>query len=62
MLWWTRGISVAGTEELFNFQVVNNGVDKWAYEVFAGNKMVAVFKPDEDVYMSAVIPAVWMKK
>jgi len=30
-------ISVAGTGELFNFQVVKDGSDKCEYEVFAGN-------------------------
>ena len=43
-------ISVGGTEELFNFQVINNGADKCGYEVFAGNKLVAVFEPDGKVY------------
>ena len=32
-------ISVAATDELFNFQVVNNGADKCEYEVFAGNEV-----------------------
>ena len=44
-------ISVAGTDELFNFQVVNNGADKCAYEVFAGDQLVAVFEPNEDEYI-----------
>lgn len=44
-------ISVAGTDELFNFQVVNNGSDKCEYEVFAGNELVAVFEPDENEYI-----------
>lgn len=44
-------ISVAGTDELFNFQVVNNGADKCEYEVFVGDKLVAVFEPDEDEYI-----------
>jgi len=44
-------ISVAGTDELFNFQVVNNGSDKCEYEVFAGNELVAVFEPDESEYI-----------
>ena len=44
-------ISVAGTDELFNFQVVNNGADKCEYEVFAGDQLVAVFEPNEDEYI-----------
>ena len=44
-------ISVAGIDELFNFQVINNGADKCEYEVFAGNKPVAVFEPDENEYI-----------
>jgi len=44
-------ISVAGIGKLFNFQVVNNGADQCEYEVFAGNKLVAVFEPDEDEYI-----------
>jgi len=44
-------ISVAGAEELFNFQVVNNGADKCEYEVFAGDQLVAVFEPNEDEYI-----------
>ncbi len=44
-------ISVAGTDELFNFQVVNSGADKCEYEVFAGNDLVAVFEPDENEYI-----------
>ena len=41
-------ISVAGTNELFNFQVVNKGTESCEYEVYAGNQLVAVFEPDED--------------
>ena len=44
-------ISVAGTDELFKFQVVNNGADKCEYEVFAGGQLVAVFEPNEDEYI-----------
>ena len=56
-------ISVQGTEELFDFQVVNNGADKCEYEVFSGDTLVAVFEPDENGYtISAVTPADWMKK
>jgi hypothetical protein len=44
-------ISVPGTGELFNFQVVNNGADKCEYEVFDGSKLVAVFEPDENEYI-----------
>jgi hypothetical protein len=44
-------ISVAGIDELFNFQVVNNGADKCEYEVFAGDSLVAVFEPDENEYI-----------
>lgn len=44
-------ISVAGTNELFNFQVVNNGDDKCEYEVFSAGRLVAVFEPDEDEYI-----------
>ena len=29
-------ISVAGTDELFNFQVVNKGTESCEYEVYAG--------------------------
>ena len=44
-------ISVAGSDELFNFQVINNGAAKCEYEVFAGGQLVAVFEPDEDEYI-----------
>lgn len=44
-------ISVAGMDELFNFQVINNGADKCEYEVFAGKRLVAVFEPDENEYI-----------
>ena len=44
-------ISVTGADELFNFQVVNNGADKCEYEVFAGDQLVAVFEPNEDGYI-----------
>ncbi len=44
-------ISVPGTGELFNFQVVNNGADKCEYEVYAGDQLVAVYEPDEDEYI-----------
>jgi len=44
-------ISVPGTGELFNFQVVNNGADKCEYEVYAADQLVAVFEPDEDEYI-----------
>lgn len=44
-------ISVAGNNELFDFQVVNNGADQCEYEVFAGNELVAVFEPDENEYI-----------
>jgi len=44
-------ISVAGTDELFNFQVVNSGADKCEYEVYSGEQLVAVFEPDEDEYI-----------
>ena len=44
-------ISVAGTDELFNFQVVNKGTESCEYEVYAGDQLVAVFEPDEDEYI-----------
>jgi hypothetical protein len=44
-------ISIAGTGELFNFQVINNGAGKCEYEVFAGKKLVAIFEPDENEYI-----------
>ena len=44
-------ISVQGTDELFDFQVVNNGADKCEYEVFSGDTLVAVFEPDENEYI-----------
>ena len=33
-------ISVTGTSELFNFQVVNSGADKCEYEVYSGDQLV----------------------
>jgi hypothetical protein len=44
-------ISIEGTGELFNFQVINNGADQCEYEVFADNLLVAVFEPDENEYI-----------
>jgi len=44
-------ISVTGTDELFNFQVVNKGTEHCEYEVYAGETLVAVFEPDEDEYI-----------
>lgn len=44
-------ISVAGTGELFNFQVVNKGTDNCEYEVYAGAQLVAIFEPDENEYI-----------
>jgi hypothetical protein len=44
-------IGVSGTDELCNFQVVNNGADQCEYEVFAGNELVAVFESDENEYI-----------
>jgi len=44
-------ISVQGTGEVFNFQVVSNGADKCEYEIFAGTELVAVFEPDENEYI-----------
>lgn len=44
-------ISVAGTDELFNFQVVNKETESCEYEVYADDQLVAVFEPDEDEYI-----------
>lgn len=44
-------ISVSGTEKLLRFQVVNNGKDKCEYEVFSGDRLMAVFEPDENEYI-----------
>lgn len=44
-------ISVPGTDEVFCFQVVDNGTEKCEYEVFADEKLVAVFEPDEVEYI-----------
>jgi hypothetical protein len=44
-------ISVAGTDELFNFQVVNKETESCEYEVYAGDQLVAVFEPDENEYI-----------
>lgn len=56
-------ISVAGNNELFDFQVVNNGADQCEYEVFAGNELVAVFEPDEtNISTFAVTRAGWTRK
>jgi hypothetical protein len=44
-------ISVSGTEEVFYFQVVNNGKEKCEYEVFKGDQLVAVFEPNEEEYI-----------
>jgi hypothetical protein len=44
-------ISVAGTDELFNFQVVNKEIESCEYEVYAGDQLVAVVEPDEDEYI-----------
>jgi hypothetical protein len=44
-------ISVAGIDELFNFQVVNKETESCEYEVYAGDKLVAVFEPDEHEYI-----------
>ncbi len=44
-------ISVAGTDGLFNFQVVNNDTEKCEYEVYSRNQLVAVFEPDENEYI-----------
>ena len=44
-------ITVAGTDGMLDFQVINNGADKCEYEVFAHEKLVAVFEPNEDEYI-----------
>jgi hypothetical protein len=44
-------ISVSVTDELLNFQVVNNETESCEYEVYAGDQLVAVFEPDEDEYI-----------
>jgi hypothetical protein len=44
-------ISVPGTNELFNFQVVNRGADKCEFEVYLGDQLVAAFEPNEDEYI-----------
>ena len=44
-------ISVQGTDEVFDFQVVNTGTEKCEYEVYSVNNLVAVFEPDEDEYI-----------
>ncbi|MGN6181397.1 MAG: hypothetical protein ACTHNW_19595 [Mucilaginibacter sp.] len=44
-------ISVSGTGELFNFQVVNTAKESCEYEVYLNNLLVAVFEPDENEYI-----------
>jgi len=44
-------ISVVGTDELFNFQVVNKGTERCEYEVYESGQLVAVFEPDEHEYI-----------
>ena len=44
-------ISVQGTDEVFDFQVVNAETESCEFEVYSVNKLVAVFEPDENEYI-----------
>ena len=44
-------ITVSGTDEVFDFQVVNSGTEKCEYEVYLRGVLLAVFEPDENEYI-----------
>jgi hypothetical protein len=44
-------ISVAGTDEVFDFQVVDKQTGYCEFEVYLAGVLMAVFEPDENEYI-----------